>query len=260
MATPVKFTHCLVQLERVCYKQANFSLSEVVMSSYSKFFILGFRKMIPITTGVIPFGAVMGTVFYNAQLGFFQSMAMNIFMYSGSAQLAVIDLMTKHAASVVVIVTGLVINLRFLLYSAGLSPYLQQSSFWTKLICAHTLTDQSYAVMTANTSLHRTKSDTIAFYLGTAACMWLVWQISVVSGYIFGNFAPTSWSLDFAVPLSFVALVIPTLKNNKYVMVAIFSSLLSLLFHGLPYKLGLIATATCAIALAAVLTRKGPRA
>ena len=212
--------------------------------------------MLPITTGVIPFGAVMGTVFYNAKLSFFQSMTMNIFMYSGSAQLAAIDLMTKHAASVVVIATGLVINLRFLLYSAGMSPHLQQSGFWTKVICAHTLTDQSYAVMSANTHILKTKTDGVSFYLGTALCMWLVWQSSVVAGFIFGNFAPTSWSLDFAVPLSFVALVIPTLKNNKYVMVGLFSSVLSILFYGLPYKLGLIATALCAIAFAALLTRK----
>lgn len=212
--------------------------------------------MLPITTGVIPFGAVMGTVFYNSQIGFLKAMTMNIFMYSGSAQLATIDLMTKHAASAVVIATGLVINLRFLLYSAGLSPHLQQSGFWTKVICAHTLTDQSYAVMSAHTDHIKTKSDGVAFYLGTALCMWLVWQSSVVAGYIFGNFAPTSWSLDFAVPLSFVALVIPTLKNNKYVMVAAFSSALSLLFYALPYKLGLIATAAGAIAFAVWLTQK----
>ena len=215
--------------------------------------------MIPVTTGVIPFGAVMGAVFYNAGLSFFQSMTMNIFMYSGSAQLASIDLMTKHAASAVVIATGLVINLRFLLYSAGLSPYLQQSGFWTKVICAHTLTDQSYAVMSANTKILKTKNDAVCFYLGTALCMWLVWQSSVVAGFIFGNFAPTAWSLDFAVPLSFVALVIPTLKNYKYVTVAAFSSALSIMFNGLPFKLGLIATALCAIVLAVVLTKRESR-
>ncbi len=215
--------------------------------------------MIPVTAGVIPFGAVMGAVFYNAKLSFFQSMTMNLFMYSGSAQLASIDLMTKHAASIVVIATGLVINLRFLLYSAGLSPYLQQSGFWTKIICAHTLTDQSYAVMSANSNMLKTKTDAVSFYLGTALCMWLVWQSSVIAGFIFGNFAPISWSLDFAVPLSFVALVIPTLKNNKYVIVAVFSSLLSILFYALPFKLGLIVTAMCSIALSAVLTRKGPQ-
>lgn len=212
--------------------------------------------MIPITSGVIPFGAVMGATFYNAKLSFFQAMTMNIFVYAGASQLAAIDLLNKHAASLVVIATGLVINLRFLLYSAGLSPSLQKAGFWTKFFCAHTLTDQSYAVMSANESQLKDSRDAVSYYLGTAVCMWLVWQASVVAGFVFGNFAPASWSLDFAIPLSFVALVIPTLKNKKYLAVAALSALLSILFYSLPYKLGLICTALCAIAFAALLTHK----
>lgn len=217
---------------------------------------MGFRQMIPITSGVIPFGAVMGAAFYDAKLSFFQAMTMNIFVYAGASQLAAIDLMNTHAASAVVIATGLVINLRFLLYSAGLSPSLQQAGFWTKFLCAHTLTDQSYAVMSASDGKLKNSNDAVSFYLGTAACMWLVWQASVVAGFIFGNFAPASWSLDFAVPLSFLALVIPTLKSKKYWAVAALSALLSILFYALPYKLGLICTAVCSIAFAAFLTKK----
>jgi predicted branched-subunit amino acid permease len=221
---------------------------------------MGFREMVPITTGVIPFGAVMGTVCAEAKLSFFQTITMNIIVYSGAAQLASIDLMTKHAAILVIVATGLAINLRFLLYSAAVSPLLQKSGFWIKFFGTQTLTDQSYAVMSANQSKLNGTAEMIPFYFGTVLCMWLTWHLSVMAGFVFGNFAPASWSLDYAVPISFMALVIPTLKNKKYVMVAGFSSVLSVLLYSLPYKTSLIATAGLSVALAAYLTRKKDKA
>ena len=217
---------------------------------------MGFKGMLPITTGVIPFGAVVGTICNESGISFFQTMTMNILVFAGAAQLGAMELMQNHAAAIIVVITGLVINLRFLLYSAALSPVLQKSRFITKLAVAYTLTDQSYAVMSANENKLKTEADHVEFYLGTAACMYIVWQLAVVAGFIFGNFAPASWALDYAVPISFVALVIPTLKNRNYIIVAIFSSVASVMLNPLPYKLGLICTAALAITLAAYLTQK----
>ncbi len=224
--------------------------------SLPNFFGSGFRAMIPLTMGIVPFGAVVGTVCSEAGLSFFQTISMNTLMYAGAAQLATMDLMTKHAASIVVIMTGLIINLRFLLYSAAMSPYLQNEKWPIKLFCSYTLTDQSYAAMLANQHKLNTVHENIQFYIGSALCMLLVWTSSVIGGFAFGNFAPASWALDYAIPLSFVALVIPTLKNKNYVMVAAFSFLVSIILQGLPYRLGLIATALLSIGLAALLTRK----
>lgn len=212
--------------------------------------------MIPITTGVIPFGAVMGTVAAEADLSFFQSTTMNLFVFAGAAQLAAVDLMTKHTAVAVVVATGLIINLRFLLYSAAMAPVLQNSSFSTKLLSAHLMTDQSYAVMSAHQNKLKTNTDTVQFYLGASLAMFLAWHLSVMAGFAFGNFARASWSLDYAVPVSFVALLIPTLKNRKYVAVAVFSTVVSLALHFLPLRLGLIATAVLSIAFAIRLSRR----
>lgn len=221
-------------------------------------FFAGFRGMAPILTGVIPFGAVMGTVFFNAKLSLAQSLGMDFVVYAGAAQLAAVDLMSKHAGYLVVVITGLIINLRFLLYSAALSPVLQRSSFLVKIFSAYSLTDQAYALMSANEHKLKNAEEATQFYLGATVSMILTWHSSVIAGYIFGNFAPPSLSLDFAVPLSFAALVIPTIKNKTYLFVAIFSSLASLLLHSLPYKMGLMVTALLSIALATFLTRKKP--
>ncbi len=218
---------------------------------------MGFRAVLPIISGIIPFGAVMGSSFSEARLSFFEAMLMNTTVYAGAAQLATVDLMKLDAAVFVVVTTGLIINLRFLLYSAAMAPYVHDSSPLVKFLCAFTLTDQSYATMSANQDKFETNTEAVNFYLGTAFCMILVWDLAVIAGFVFGNFAPSSWSLDYAVPLSFVALLIPTLKNKTYVAVALFSSIFSLILHELPLRTGLMTTALLAMALSwFIVTRK----
>lgn len=216
----------------------------------------GFKSMLPIVPGILPFGAVMGTVSADAGLSFFQTVGMNVIVFAGASQVAAVDLMKHQAAVWVVVATGLIINLRFLLYSAALSPVVNQENFLTKFISAFCLTDQSYAVMSAQQDKFKTNAEAVEYYLGSCLCMVMAWHSSVIAGYIFGNFAPNSISLDYAIPLSFVALVLPTFKNRNYIIVAIFSSLVSLLFHNLPYRVGLMATALLGIGLAYFLTRK----
>lgn len=219
-------------------------------------FYQGFRAMLPISTGIIPFGAVMGSVSADAKLSLFETVAMNVLMFAGASQLAAIDLMTKHAASAVVVVTGLIINLRFLLYSAAMSPVVHGSGTLTKLATSYLVTDQNYAVMSAHQEKLKTNHEAVVFYFGASVCMLTAWHLAVVAGHVFGNFAPASLALDYAVPLSFVSLVIPTLKNKVYVLVAAFSSVVSLVLYQMPYRTGLLTTALLAIAFAAVLTRK----
>ncbi len=216
----------------------------------------GFKAMLPITTGIIPFALVMGTISSEAQLSLMQTIGMNIFVFAGASQLASIDLMLKNTEVLIILVTGLMINMRFMLYSAAMSPTLKDSKLLTKLSAAYLLTDQNYAVMSANQDHLKSSTETIKFFFGSSLCMILTWNTGVILGFVFGNFAPTSWALDYAVPLSFVALVIPSLKNNKYVMVAGFSSISSIVLTNLPFNLGLICTAVLAISLGAYLTKK----
>lgn len=212
--------------------------------------------MIPITTGVIPFGLVMGTVAAEARLSLFESTAMNLLVFAGAAQLAAVDLMTKHTAIAVVVATGLIINLRFLLYSAAMVPVLKGCRWPTKAVSAFFMTDQTYAAMSAHQQEFRTTHDSIRFYLGASLCMALAWHASVLGGFVFGNVAPAAWSLDYAVPVSFVALLVPTLRSGRYIAVAAFSALVSLVLSPLPLRLGLIASALLSIYFAALIMRR----
>ena len=220
------------------------------------YFKMGFLSIIPIISGIIPFAAVMGTSFANSKLTLIQAMFMNMSVYAGASQLAAIDLMKIKTSVFIVLLTGIIINLRFILYSAILSQKLRQESNLIKFLCAFTLTDQSYAVMHSAQKKFITDSDAIQFYLGSALCMFIVWHTSVMLGFLFGNFAPSFLSLDFAVPLSFLAMLIPTLQSKKHKLVAVISSILSIVFYQLPFRSGLIGTAATSLLITWLLIAK----
>lgn len=212
--------------------------------------------MFPLIPGIIPFGLIMGTVAVNAKLSIFNTMILNSVVFAGASQLAAIDLLVQNADYLIIILTGLIINMRFILYSAAFAPVLKNSSFLIKSICAYLLTDQSYAVSIANEDKFSTNNDRVSFFLGNATCMFIVWHLSVLLGTLFGNFAPQSLSLDFAVPLSFMALVIPSLKTKKHKIVALYSTVASCLFYKMPFNTGLLITAFSAITLSIFVTRR----
>lgn len=213
----------------------------------------GFLSILPIVSGILPFGAVMGATFADAGLSVWQTGFMNVTLYSGAAQLATIELMKLQTATFVVVGTGLIINVRFILYSAALAPYMSSAPTWIKIFSSFTLTDQSYAAMTANVDSFETNNDAIKFYLGSALAMLFFWHLSTIIGFTFGNIAPSSLNLDYAVPLSFVALMIPSLKTNTHKIIALVSSILSLVLYSMPLRTGLITTALLSITLAWVL-------
>ncbi len=218
-------------------------------------FLKGFSSMGPVIPGIIPFGMIMGTVAADAGLSMPQTMGMNVIVFAGASQLAAVDLLTKDAPSVIIILTGLIINLRFLLYSAASSSYLKKSHIFIKIFTAHTLTDQSYAVTSAHDEQLKTTSEKIYFTLGASLCMSIFWNFFVLSGFYFGNIIPQSLSLDFAVPLSFMALTIPSLVTKTHLIVGLVSIFMSIALKGLPFNLGLIVTAGFCLFLADTMTK-----
>lgn len=222
------------------------------MTSFKK----GFLAIIPIASGIIPFGMVMGAVFAEANLSLWQALLMDNVVYAGTAQLATTSLMKLNTAVLIVLATGLIINLRFLLYSAAMSPYLENANRWVKYFCAFTLTDQSYAAMTAEQDKFKTNQEAVQFYMGTAVAMMITWHASVLFGYLFGNVAPAELNLDYAVPLSFVALLVPALKTKTHYFVALFSAVASLVLYKVPLNLGLMLSALLSIGLAWLLIQR----
>jgi predicted branched-subunit amino acid permease len=91
------------------------------------------------------------------------------------------------------------------------------------------------------------------FLFGAGLALWTIWQVSTALGIFLGTAIPESWSLDFALPLTFIAMVVPVLKNRPAITAAISAGIVALLAHPLPYKLGLIVAAVIGITAGTLL-------
>ncbi len=208
----------------------------------------GIRDLAPLVPGVLPFAMIAGFAGVDAGLPAFQSIAMSWIVFAGAAQLAALDLIARDGAFVVIVLTALVINARFLMYSASLAPYLREVGVRPKLGAAYLLTDQAFAVSVVRFAARDDgPADRLAYFLGGAMTMWVTWQVGTVVGALAGTGIPPEWSLDFAVPLVFVALVVPAIRTRPDGAAALVAAVVAVTAAGLPWNTGLLAGAGAGI-------------
>lgn len=213
-----------------------------------KAFTNGVRAELPIVVGVVPFGMIYGVLAVAAGLPASIAQAMSAIVFAGSAQFIATELFAAGAPAAVLLMTTFMVNLRHVFYSASLAPYIRHLSIRWKLILAYLLTDEAYAV----TILHFTQNQAQAatrhwYFLGAGLTLWTSWQISTAAGIFLGAAVPESWSLDFALTVTFIGLVIPMLRNRPQVAAALAAGLVAVLTFAWPYKLGLVAAAISGI-------------
>ena len=211
-------------------------------------FRLGIRDELPILVGVVPFGLIYGISALAAGIPPASAQAMSSVVFAGSAQLVLVQLVQADAPLVVMLATGFVVNLRHALYSASLSPHTSRLSLGWKVILSYLLTDEAYAV----TITHYSRPDDDPthkhwYFLGAGLTLWTGWQISTAIGIFFGAQVPPAWGLEFTLPLIFIALVVPALKDRGAVLAAIAAGFTAVVAAGLPYKLGLLTAALVGI-------------
>lgn len=165
---------------------------------------------------------------------------MNRLFYSGSAQMAVLQLMHAGVLPIAIVVTAWIINLRFIMYGATFAPHMQHLPRRWSWPSAYLLSDQSFALCSLKAFSGEMGPCLFPFYLGTAVAMWLAWMLSVAAGVFVGASIPQSWSLSFAIPLSFLALLVPAIRSKPSLGAAVVGGLLAVWLVRLPYNLGLI--------------------
>jgi 4-azaleucine resistance transporter AzlC len=197
----------------------------------------GLFHVTPILLGVIPFGMIYGALARSAGLPADMAQAMSVIVFAGSAQFITAQLVAEGTPLLVILVTACLVNLRHMLYSASMAPYLKPLPSAWKWLLAYLLTDEAYAVAITG---YQDNSDTTHkhwYMLGAGIGLWTSWQLSTAVGVFLGGQIPASWSLDFALPLTFIALVVPTLKDRASVAAA---GVAAVVAAGLPLNLGLI--------------------
>lgn len=209
-------------------------------------FRAGVRDALPALPANVPFGVIAGVATVGAGVDPVQAVAFAGLLFAGAAQVAAVELLGEHAPAAVVVATALVVNLRYLMYSASLGAYFRELSTRWKLIAAYFLLDVTYALTIAHFE-ERPDPDPAGegrwYYLGTAVPVWLAWVSSSVVGIVFGARVPASWHLDFAIPLLFLGLLSPALDDAPSYAAAVVAGALAVAGVGLPYDLGILVAA-----------------
>lgn len=212
-------------------------------------FASGFGDIAPILIGVFPFGLIAGIAAVEAGLDRVQAILTSSIVFAGASQLAAMDLIARDATPVVIVATALVINSRFAMYGASLAPHLRGLSPPATLASAYLLTDQAFAVSIVRFPREDWDVPTrFAYYGGASLGLWGTWQISSVVGVVVGSRVPEGWSLDFAIPLVFLALVFPAIRDRGTRVAAAVAAIVAAAAHGLPLNLGLLTASAAGIA------------
>jgi 4-azaleucine resistance transporter AzlC len=168
---------------------------------------------------------------------------MSLIVFAGSAQFLMAQLYGLGTPALVMLLAAVIVNLRHALYSASVAPYLRKLSGPWKWLLAYLLTDEAFAVSILH--FHKPRSATPPdyrhfFLLGSGLALWSTWQLGTALGILLGAQIPASWSLEFTLTLTFIGMVVPSLKDRAGAAAAIVAGLAALLAFALPLKLGLV--------------------
>ncbi len=210
-------------------------------------FRAGFAEMLPACVGLTPFGLVCGVGAAAAGASWLAALGMSAIIFSGAAQVLAGQLLAGGAPLAVIVLTCFVLGLRFLMYSAAMAPYLKALPGRWQQALAFLLTDQAFAAAIRRFDAKDDPRGGAYHFLGSGVALYLCWQITNMVGYFAGNLIPASWSLEFAVPLCFIALVAPLLRDRPTILAAAVAGVAVIALEGLPMRLNLIAAGVLGI-------------
>ena len=204
--------------------------------------------MTPPLIGLLPFGLVCGVAAQALGASVWGALGMSAIIFSGAAQIVAAQLITEEAPIAVIVLTCFVVGMRLMMYSAAMAPHLKPLPARWRNVLAFLLTDQAFA---AAIRRFRNSGDTrngASYFLGTGVLLWMTWQLSNLAGYWLGNVIPAAWSLDFVVPLCFLALLVPALEDGPTRIAALASAVAVIALDALPMRLSLVCAGLIGIA------------
>jgi 4-azaleucine resistance transporter AzlC len=208
--------------------------------------INGIRDQLPLLLGVFPLGLIFGALSLSAGLSPLATQGLSFFVFAGSAQFVTITLVADGTPAPLIVLTIFIVNLRHALYSATFAPKLRHLKRSWRIAISWLLTDEAFAVASLRYSRERGPKDHW-YTFGTGLTLWVSWQVSTALGIALGAAIPPSWGLEFALPLTMMALLSPRLTDRPSWASAISAGIAAVLLAGMPFKLNLLLSALLGI-------------
>ena len=205
-------------------------------------YLKGILDSSPFILVIIPFASLFGLVATEAGLSVVETLTFSIVVIAGAAQFTALQLMQEQAPTLVVIISSLAVNLRMAMYSAALTPYIGAAPLWQRALAAYLTVDQSYVVSVAEYERRPEMSIALrmVYFFGVVTPIVPLWYGFTFIGAYLGAWFPDGWALDFAIPITFLAMIAPMFRTLAHVVAALVAVAVSLMAAGIPYSLGLM--------------------
>ena len=200
----------------------------------------GVLEELPLQLGVFPFGIIYGVTAIESGLTFFQALLMSSIIFGGASQIAFVQMLSNSTPFGVILTTVGAINSRHLLYSISMVEYLNKLSVSWRITLAYLLTDEAYAVSIRKFINYSNNSIFHYHLLGTGITLFVSWQISTLFGVLIGNDLPEFLDLQFIIPLTFIAIIVPMIKSKSTFLTVITAGISALIIKNLDINFWII--------------------
>jgi predicted branched-subunit amino acid permease len=200
----------------------------------------GLKAGAPTLFGIAAWGMVVGVAMIKSGLTIPQALGMTLLVFAGSAQLASLPLIFANAPIWVVLATALVVNLRFVIFSALLAPHFSHLPWKQRLALGYVSGDMTVAIFLQRFPDETPVTGKLSFLKGLVIPNWSAWQAGSIVGILLGSFVPAEWGLGFAGSLAILCILVPMVLTRAALAGVLVTSITAVLAFHFPYKLGLL--------------------
>ena len=201
----------------------------------------GMQDMRAVSLGIAAWGLVTGVAMVKSGLSVQLALAISLFVFAGSAQLAVLPLIAASAPLWLILGTAFCVNLRFVVFSAQMRPYFEHLPRLRRIFYGYLIGDLNQVMMIRRHPHPTSDPQQAQYFLGVSLTNWIAWQIPSILGILMAQYIPGSWGLAFAGTLALLGIVLSLLADRAIAAVIVVASALSATLFWLPLRLNLVA-------------------
>jgi predicted branched-subunit amino acid permease len=251
---------------------------------YPEFFE-GARAMLPVAPGIASWGLMTGVAMMKSGLSLVESLTMALIVFAGSSQLAAMPLIIAGAPMWVILATGFCVNLRFVVFSLHLRPYMMHLPLWRRMLGGYLMADLTYVLFTRRylhpvgdaINIEAPRADSMpatasndaqniaderakqqAFLLGNSLVNWFSWVVPCVAGVLLANLIPQAWGLGFAGILALVGIACSLATSQLRIVSALIAGAAGVVAFALPLRLNILVAIGVAVVVCLSLERFRP--
>ena len=222
----------------------------------------GVRDQGTVAMGIGAWGLMTGVAMVKSGLSVLEALLMTLIVYAGSAQLASVPMIAAGAPLWVILAAAFCVNLRFVVFSAHLRPYLMHLPRWQRLASGYVTGDLSYVFFARRFPRPGQSPDELArqqaYLMGNCAVNYIAWMVASVVGIVLANAIPTEWGLGFAGILALLGVLSSLASSPLRIVSATVAGAAAVVAWTLPLRLNILVAIACAVAICLVLEKALP--